>query len=198
MKHTPDFVPAVLDGLTAEDISGFRQLTRAEAKRLDAAETRATAHLHENHAAHLQEKRKRRWPIPCQDNDGTDCFLVPLSDAGTEYAIIEADDYWLVRDAGGDGLWCIVGRSQGHRYVATYAPLGDSKPGYAVYPARIILRLSRGQRVRYLNGDTLDLRRKNLIGQAGAARLPAGGMLRIGARLRDKIAAEGRLVGVAG
>ncbi|PVA11553.1 hypothetical protein DC366_00855 [Pelagivirga sediminicola] len=137
-------------------------LSVVEFARLKAADNRATAHLHPKHAAKLKAKRKARWPRPCVDEDGTACYLVPLSDTRPAFAIVEVADYWKARDGGADGLWSAMGTSRHYSYVTSNARMRSKVPGTTLYPARLILDAAAGERVGFVNGDTYDLRRKNL------------------------------------
>ncbi|MBY5973673.1 hypothetical protein KUV28_15045 [Ferrimonas balearica] len=163
MKHELNFMPEI------NGLSGYRPLTLSEFARLKAADKRATAHLHPKQADHLKAKRQARWPVPCVDEDGKDCYLVPLNDRRDVHALVEMADYWSARDSGADGLW-YPNRSNGFTYVQTDAPLQDRKPGGKITVSRLVLNLPGGKRVSVRNGNGLDLRRKNLVAVSGNGR----------------------------
>lgn len=190
MKHELNFMPEI------NGLSGYRPLTLSEFARLKAADKRATAHLHPKRAEQLREKRQSRWPVPCVDEDGIDCYAVPLDDDHTTHALVEASDYWKLRDGGADGLWTSFTRKNGRdKQVQMKIPMRKGQPGHWASPARLILNLSGGRRVVYLDGDGLDLRRKNLAHTFGNSRVNSASIARRGAERRDKLVAEGRTVG---
>ncbi|MBK1635850.1 hypothetical protein [Rhodovulum adriaticum] len=190
--------PSPADGLT-----GFRPLTLSEFARLKEADEIATAHLHWKQADHLKAKRRARWPIPCTDEDGTDCYLVPLNDRHEAFALVEAKDFWKVYDSGIRGMWSINNLPNGFSLAQVNVPSRDeqgTKYG-TINLARLILGPAL-HRIEHRNGNGLDLRRKNLAPSAPPSRRKRPATMppevaRMTARVRDRMAAEVRLSVVA-
>lgn len=153
---------------------------------------RATRHVKGRGRA----KRQRRHPVPMFDDQGDLILRVPLDDRGDRFAIVYPADWIALQEARCDGLWCCDDDGSGFLSVKTRRTMAGGKALNHVIIARHILDLGDDARVRYLNGDTLDLRRGNLdrTGESGTpdakpARYNARTAVRVGAQRRDTVAA---------
>jgi len=133
----------------------------------------------------LRMKRTTRRPIYFTDPDGTPCVRVPLSN-GRDHAELLADDYAALIARGVTGNWQHnipnrISRDGRRSYVQCYVPRRTpSRKGNrwtALTVARLILDAPKGRRVRYRDGNTLNLRRSNLYLQDGFTRLDRDDLL---------------------
>ncbi len=113
----------------------------------------------------------RHDPIPFRDAEtGLNCLRVPLDRTGRTYAIVSEADYRRIQRAGATGAWFLnkdgkIGRS----YVRTMIPTGHRTRTLAMV-ARLIAGAEARTVIRYVNGNHLDLRPWNLIGQKGKSK----------------------------
>ena len=122
-----------------------------------------------------------RHPAPFTDPDGTPCVRVPLAN-GRDHAELYADDYADLIARGVTGNWQAavpnrVSRSARRPYVQCFIPTTYARPGGLRWTtqtvARLIAQAGNGLRVRYRDGNTLNLRRCNLEIAHGYARRAA-------------------------
>jgi hypothetical protein len=111
-----------------------------------------------NTAAH------RSAPIRFRDQHGRECYKVPLDRQGQYHATVTARDYQTIREAGATGAWYLNGNGSGGAYVRIH--FNRTR----LMPARIIAGAGPRSVVRYINGDSLDLRPENIVLQRGASK----------------------------
>lgn len=122
----------------------------------DAAELRSTSNR--------RAGRVRRKPFTTLDSGGRKVVIVPL--AGGQSAKLFPDDFAAIRRAGFSDQWVFNLSGRGHPYVR----VGCARvSGSLLSVARIILSPGHGKRVRYRDGNPLNLRRDNLYVTAGRA-----------------------------
>jgi hypothetical protein len=151
---------------------------------LDFLDREATGHL-----SKAPSQRRKRRPFLVLDERGEAVFLVPHGGAAT--AMLDAGDWLSLQEGGANGLWGLPsGRPP---KVRTYRAMSGRGRKY-VYVGRLILGLGVGERVRFLNGNPLDLRRFNLKAErCGDLRLGnARGPIRRGNARRWKARLEGK------
>jgi len=98
-------------------------------------------------------KRRTKTPIREPSDDGATIIRIPLTRG--KFAIIERDDWEYIKRVGSPNAFA----DRSH-FGRVYAAVWTGRRNEMI--ARILLKAKRGQRVRYSNGDTLDLRRANL------------------------------------
>jgi hypothetical protein len=98
--------------------------------------------------------KDRRAPVATKDNQGASTILVPLSDGSN--AVLNDRDFFRLMDVGLTDQWLINGNGRGTSYVRC------RYHGQLVTVARLITDAPANSNVRILNGDHLDLRRRNL------------------------------------
>lgn len=96
-------------------------------------------------------------PIHFTDSEGTRLVRVPLGNS-RQSAILNHSDFERIQAKGYTGGWYLNG-AEGCSYVRVYA--GDHR-GEQTTVARLITNAPRGQGVRYMDGNRLNLRRSNL------------------------------------
>lgn len=153
---------------------------------------RATRHLKHRGI----KKRQRRHPMPLFDDQGDLILRVPLDDRGERFAIIYPSDWIALQEDECDGLWCCDDDGSGCLRVKTWRTMAGNRALNHVIVARHILDLGQNARMRYRNGDRLDLRRSNLDHTGGntspdarPAKYRATQAVQVGARRRDMVAA---------
>jgi hypothetical protein len=125
----------------------------------------------------------RHEPIKFHDQHGRACYRVPLDRHGRQYALVTVSDFNRVRESGATGVWYLDTNGCGKHYVRTCVPTRRSQNA-AVMPARIISGARPKSVVRYVNGDTLDLRPENLVLHRGKSKRTDTAMAERGASLR--------------
>lgn len=85
---------------------------------------------------------------------------------------LDADDWNAIRGSFGE-CWRVIGDGKGNEYVAAARP-GIPSP---LTPARAITQAGRHERVKYADGNTMNLKRENLIivSGGGSHAIPASG-----------------------
>lgn len=164
----------------------------------DLIDKEATAHLTGGPLARVSRLRQYRRPRPFSDcGTGKHCLSVPLNSTGTMYAKVDAADWFEMQELGVRGLWTATNVGGGRIHAYTEYPMKN----HAVTVARLILGLGAGQQVSFADGDSLNLRRSNLLtteqrerraGSRRRARYDAREVAREAAALRDQMVAEGR------
>jgi len=100
------------------------------------------------------------------DPDGTPCVRVLLSDHQTTAELYAEDYEWLI-EQGVTGRWRFVTPNQN---AQKYVQCNTSIPYHATLTvARLLTLAEQGQQVRYLDGNTLNLRLDNLRCADGGA-----------------------------
>ena len=107
-------------------------------------------------------RKNGRQPRRLVDTNGDHVAHVPLK--GGAIAILDAADLDHVVALGVTTQWVLNGDGKGFFYVRTKLP-GSQNNVVAV--ARLILDVPDGMVVRYVDGNTLNLRRSNLFLDAG-------------------------------
>jgi hypothetical protein len=110
-------------------------------------------------------KPPRLTTEPAQDRYGRPCLRLPLSgrDGAGRYALIDEAGLEALQKAGARSLY-VVGDASGRPYPC-FMPRPYGSPMTA---ARCILGDPHGQRIEYVSGDRLDLRRSNLLARTYA------------------------------
>jgi len=115
----------------------------------------------------IRPAKPRRQHIRTTDGRGRDIVKVPLDNAELRWAVVDAEDFDRLQNAGLTGLWFAVNDGGDRLYVRTTCV---DVSGGQVTVARAILGLGRGEVVRYRAGDRLDLRRCSIQSERGAAK----------------------------
>lgn len=111
--------------------------------------------------------RPRRQPPKSEpayeaiDHDGVKVMKVPLSD-GIHEAQLWPQDYRRLADMGFTTGWCFNLAKPGLQYVRIADSQERFGPGKLVVAARLIMDANIGERVKYRDGNRLNLRRDNL------------------------------------
>ncbi|MFA9479225.1 hypothetical protein ACERK3_13115 [Phycisphaerales bacterium AB-hyl4] len=95
------------------------------------------------------------------DHDGAKVMKVPLSD-GIHEAKLWPQDYRRLAAMNMTTGWCYNAAGPGHQYVRIADSQQRFGPGELVTAARIIVDAGKGERVKYRDGNRLNLRRENL------------------------------------
>lgn len=98
----------------------------------------------------------RARPVRIVTERGKSLAVVPLSRSGENDAVLEQQDYEMLIAAGVSPNWHTVGGS-----VTAHTPKGQRLIG------RILMGAEAGEQVRYLDGNTLNLRRSNMTLKIG-------------------------------
>jgi hypothetical protein len=118
-------------------------------------------------------KRKQSTPEFTTDAGGQ--RLVRVSLANTDQrAMLYAEDYQRLMDAGFSSCWAVT--STGGRFQYVLANARNPQDGKrSITIARLVAKAGKGQRVTYVDGDRLNLRGENLaiVKGGGNAAAPA-------------------------
>lgn len=111
--------------------------------------------------------RQQAAPEFTTDADGQQLAHVALANTD-QRATLYAEDYqrWLA--AGFSPYWSLCDVGYGTRYVLSSARTAGNKHR-SLTVARWVADAGKGQRVRYADGDRLNLRRENLVFEQGPA-----------------------------
>jgi hypothetical protein len=101
-----------------------------------------------------------RQPIRTTAADGSPIVLVPVR-GGALPATVDAEDFDRLVAVGISPMWLFNKARQGKAYVRAGHPRQEATGGLVTI-ARLIMEAPAGNRVRYWDGDTLNLRRENL------------------------------------
>ncbi|MDZ4369065.1 MAG: hypothetical protein U0987_18900 [Afipia sp.] len=116
----------------------------------------------------MTKPRTSRSPVPGVDpRDGAAVLLIPLARDGGVARILPAD-YERLLAAGLSPNWCL--NRDGTGGTAYVRAALNSVAGNLVTVARVLMAARPGQRVRYLDSDTRNLRRDNLVLRPGFGR----------------------------
>src|SRR5258708_4416245 len=110
----------------------------------------------------MQKKRPKTAVFHLHDDDGTQLVKVSLKES-PNFVTLNENDFHELLSLGIRPDWTYNFHS---RYVVVVRPNSWKN---AIPVARIIMDAGRGESVKYLNNNTLDLRRKNLIIAPGSA-----------------------------
>lgn len=125
----------------------------------------------------MTNTKPTRHPLYFTDQNGTTCVQLPLAN-NQGHAELYADDLAALVSCGVSTNWTLnypsLTRSGGRDcYVQCHVPTSyRNKNGNwtAQVVARLIMQAGAGERVRYVDRNTLNLRRDNLYLTSGAAR----------------------------
>lgn len=161
----------------------------------------ATAHLTGCNLARVSRVREFRRPRPFFDRQsGINCLSISLNRGLTMFSKVRAADWIDIQERGATGVWTATNIGGGRTHVYTELPLRKGAAASSITVARLILGLGPNERFRFIDGDTLNLRRENLfavrLGLVGATlrgpRYDARQITREAAERRDQVVAEGR------
>ncbi|WEK51830.1 MAG: hypothetical protein P0Y66_07595 [Candidatus Kaistia colombiensis] len=113
-----------------------------------------------------RRKAPSRQPTAFIDEFGAAALKVPLDNHGLNHAIVHPHAYQWVLDSGLIGAWLLNANGRGRRYVRSWTPGSN---GTLTLIARVIMDAGPGEIIRYVNGDSLDLRIMNLRSMRGRA-----------------------------
>lgn len=123
----------------------------------------AVAHLDPGAAAKGLQKRQTRHPVPFLEDDGTVSLRVPVRFKGrTMTALVSLADWLTLQEGGYRGLWCVNDNGKGRPTVKAARPMARGGKANEQPVARVILKGDEKSRAKFLNGDSFDMRRKNL------------------------------------
>lgn len=123
----------------------------------------AVAHLDPGTAAQCLRRRKARRPVPFLEADGTVSLRVPVRFKGrTMTALVSLADWLTLQEGGYRGLWCANASGKGRPTVKAARPMARGGKANEQPVARVILKGDEKSRAKFLNGDSFDMRRKNL------------------------------------
>ncbi|WP_444461338.1 hypothetical protein [Rhodobacter capsulatus] len=123
----------------------------------------AVAHLDPGRASQILRKRQTRHPVPFFEDDGTVSLRVPVRFKGqTVPALVSLSDWLTLQEGCYRGLWCANASGAGHPTVKAARPMARGGTANMQPIARVILKGDEKSRAKFLNGDSFDLRRKNL------------------------------------
>lgn len=145
-----------------------------------ANDARAVAHLPASQAQSILRRRARRHPTPFYDDSGTLCLRVPLDGLRRLFAVVWATDWVMLQEGGFNGLWCVNADGGGRLSVKAHRPMSHGGGANEQTVARVILDLGSGEKAKFINGDSLDLRRSNLTKRGARGLYPARAMARQG------------------
>lgn len=118
------------------------------------------------------KRRQQEAPEYTTDADGQQLVRIALATTD-QRATLYAEDFQRLTAAGFSSCWSLADVGYGVRYVLvcvrTLTPGRKGRRSLTV--ARLVAEAGKGQRVRYADGDRLNLRRENLVleqGRAGA------------------------------
>lgn len=130
----------------------------------DLIDKEATAHLAPGPFASVSFVRSFRRPRPYFDRKtGTHCLSVSINRNRTLYAKVDAADWIEMQEMGVNGVWTASDVGSGRIHVYTKFPMKDWSAIRAVPVARLILGLGVNEQAGFADGDSLNLRRTNLI-----------------------------------
>lgn len=167
----------------------------------DLIDSEATAHLHGCNLARVSRVREFRRPRPFFDRHaGIRCLSISINRNRTLYAKCWAIDWIDMQERGANGVWTAVNTGGGRTHVYTEMPLRKGAAASSITVARLVLGLGANERVRFIDGDTLNVRRENLLAVPLCAdgatfrgpRYDARQITREAAARRDQLVAEGR------
>ncbi|PYF10329.1 hypothetical protein C8J30_105139 [Rhodobacter viridis] len=123
----------------------------------------AVAHLDPGTASQILRKRGTRHPVPFFEDDGTVSLRVPVRFRGqTLTALVNLADWITLQEGGYRGLWCVNASGAGQPTVKAWRPMARGGTANMQPIARVILKGDEKSRAKFLNGNSFDLRRKNL------------------------------------
>lgn len=138
-----------------------------------ANDERATAHLPASQVQSILRRRARRHPTPFFDDSGKLCLRVPLDGLRRRFALAHAADWVMLQEGGWHGLWCANAGRGGRLSVKACRPMAHGGGANEQTAARVILNLGSTEKAKFVNGDSLDLRRPNLTKQGARGLYPA-------------------------
>lgn len=95
---------------------------------------------------------------------------MPLTNAPGSFAIIARHHHADLKARGLTGAWFLNSNGSGRAYVRTHIPVEGRPDGTNLLVARLIVGAGPNVAVRYANGNPLDLRYFNLVGQKGRSK----------------------------
>lgn len=119
----------------------------------------------------MTKYKQQAAPEFTTDVDGQEVVHVPLANS-QQRATLYAEDYRRLMAAGFSRFWKYIQTGNGHAYPALNAYTSDGH-NREVTVARLITGAGRGQRVRTVDGNPLNLRTDNLEFVPGVAWLSA-------------------------
>lgn len=143
----------------------------------------AVAHLDPGTAAQMLRKRPGRHPVPILEDDGTVTLLVPAFFKGQTLTVqVGLTDWVMLQEGGWRGLWCVNAGAAGSLTTKAQRPMARGGKANEQPVARVILKGDERSRVKFINGNSLDLRRPNLrlVKCAGGRLTNARGLAREG------------------
>lgn len=120
-----------------------------------------TTNTFQNTPAIAPRKHKRR-PYRFTDRNGNALVHVPLT--GGAVVIVDAADFDRLETMGFTGPWFLNSNGKGNVYVRTVLPGIGGNLGMV---SRLILDTPAGKVIRYADRNPLNLRRENLVFDAG-------------------------------
>lgn len=141
-----------------------------------ANDARATAHLPASQAESILRRRARRHPTPFFDHSGRLCLRVPLDGLRRLFAVVWATDWVMLQEGGWHGLWCANDCGGGRLAVKACRPMAHGGGANEQTAARVLLDLGSTEKAKFVNGDSLDLRRSNLTKRGARGLYPARAM----------------------
>lgn len=113
-------------------------------------------------------RKGKRVPVRCLDSTGARIVLVPLANSALPAVLDEEDfDRWAARRY--STAWTRTIDREGRDYVVA-AHAHSEATGGLITVARVIADAGRGKRVKYRDGNRLNLRRNNLYLEDGYAK----------------------------
>lgn len=182
-----DLIPARARALGCIDFEDYCELIDRE----------ATAHLSGANLVRISRLRHQRRPRAFFDRIyGLHGLSVCLNRNRTMFAKVDAADWIALQEMGANGLWQGLDTFHGV-YVYMAMPLKRQAATDKVPTARLILGLKPREQVRFIDGDTLNLRRYNLVvsdtaGSGRAARYDARQVAQDAAAHRAEMVSSGR------
>lgn len=110
----------------------------------------------------IAPRKRKRQPYRFTDRSGNALVHVPLT--GGAVAIVDAEDFDRLELMGFTGPWFLNSDGKGSAYVRTMLPGIGGNLGMV---SRLILDTPRGKVIRYSDRNPLNLRRDNLVFDAG-------------------------------
>ncbi len=133
-----------------------RTTTTASTTRTARQQRRTIAHATGSGTA--KEPRIKRTPTFTRDKDGEAIALVPLNKPGASAKVL-AEDFLALQAQGFSDQWFLNDDGKGRQYVRVGL---TSAPGRLVMVTRLLMNAAAGTRVKYWDGNRLNLRRDNL------------------------------------
>src|SRR5262245_30720197 len=101
----------------------------------------------------------KRQTIVSRGPDGAALATVPLGPKAKLYCIMDSQSWdWLLNQGYSGKLNYLVGPN-----AKKYVTLGDTKRNKTLMVARLLVGAKENQRVKYVDGDTLNLRKQNIL-----------------------------------